>query len=481
MESADAGGRPAFTPATFGARGDGTTKDTAAVQGAIRACAAAGGGTVYVPPGKYLIAPIYLASNVTLHLEAGSVLLGSREKRDYRIVTRRYAGKVGPTIEALINGDDLERVTIAGRGTIDGQGETFWGPLRQFFATPKDKRPTWEGIEKDSEEWIYETPWARPRLVEFQRCRDLHIEGVTLQNSGFWNLNPMFCENVVIHGVTLFNPEGLAPNGDGMDINSCRNVRVSDCFLDVNDDCICLKSGWNEPGHPTENVTITNCVTRAGHGGVVMGSDMSGGIRNVTVSNCIFSGTEIGIRLKTMRGRGAAVENINVTNVIMDNVPHPIHMDMHYWKPMPPEPAGERTPHFRNLRFSHIDATRAEAAAYLHGLEEAPIEDLRIDGLRVVSKKPFHARHVRGLELRNVRLECAEGPELVLEDVADVEIDRFQARGARGNGPAIRLTRARRAYVHDSAASGAGATLVDQRECGAGQVQTANNPVFAEA
>ena len=445
-----------FNPMNFGAIADGLTPATAAIQKAIDACAAAGGGMVYVPPGRYLIGPVYLKSHVNLHIEAGAILLGSPNKRDYKIVTRRLAGKVQPTIEALINGDDLQHVSITGRGTIDGQGETFWGPIMAFLRTPKDQRPDWSHMAPESEEYIYGTPFARARLVEIQRCRNVLIEGVTLQNSGFWNLNPMFCENVVIHGVTLYNPEGLAPNGDGMDINSCRNVRISDCFVDVNDDCICLKSGWNEGGFPTENVTITNCITRGGHGGVTIGSDMSGGVRNVTVSNCVFHGTDIGIRFKTMRGRGGVVENILFSNIVMDGVREAISMDMHYWRPMPAGPATEQTPRFRNIRLHQVDAANSKEAGFWHGLEEMPIEEVTLDSVRIQSQTPLRIRHARALNFRHLRLECPTAPELILEDVSDVSIERFHAAANRAAGPAIRLVRTEHVSVEGCFAPGAG-------------------------
>jgi len=328
------------------------------------------------------------------------------------------------------------------------------------------------------EETVRNSIWHRPRLLEPVRCKDLIIEGVTLQNSGFWNVNLLYCENVKVHGVTLRNPpEGC--NNDGLNLNSCRDVCISGCNVSVGDDCICLKSGWDEDGRSigiaTENITIANCVTHAGHGGVVIGSDMSGSVRNVVVTNCVFVGTEIGVRIKTMRGRGGVVENLNVNNVIMDGVPRPFVMNMHYWKKTQPEPVSERTPRLRNFRFSQIDVVGADEAGYFHGLEEMPIENVRMDGVRVQSKKPLWCKHARGVELRNVRFECDEGPELHFEDVEDLEVDRFQARGAHEPMAAVRLTRARQLFVHDSSATATAGEFIELDDTDPNEVRTANN------
>ncbi|MCC7517885.1 MAG: glycoside hydrolase family 28 protein [Verrucomicrobiae bacterium] len=442
-----------FDPRHFGARGDGLALDTAALQAAIDACGEAGGGCVVVPPGRYLIAPIDLRSHVTLHLEAGATLLGTPERPHYRLVTRRYSGTTQLTIDALVNAVDCERVAITGRGTVDGQGEAFWKPIRDYYAVPKEKRPPPQPMPTRPEE-VQRSIWHRPRLVEFERCRDVRVEGVTLQNSGFWNLHLISCDVARVEGVNLRNPPG-ACNGDGIDLDSCRNVFVLGCDLDVNDDCICLKSGWNEAGlGPTENVVIANCVTRRGHGGVVIGSDMSGGVRNVTVSNCLFIGTETGFRMKSMRGRGGLVENLLASNVVMDRVPHPFHFDMHYARPMPPEPLSERTPRFRNFSFHQVEATGAEQAAYLHGLEECPLEGVRMVGVRIAARKAFWARHVAALELQDVRLACEEGPELQVEDGRDLRVHRLEVAAPRSAGPSIRFTRIRGASLsRDSAGS----------------------------
>ena len=466
-----------YTPQDFGARADGATLDTAAIQQAIDACTSAGGGTVYLGPGKYLTGPIYLKSNVTFHLEAGATVLGSTNRADYGTCTRRYAGTTQLTLEALVQAVDAERITLAGRGVIDGQGEAFWKPIRDYYATPKGQRPPMEEYGSE-EEQVRNAIWHRPRLLELVGCRNLILEGVTLQNSGFWNGHMIYCENAKLNGLTFHNPP-WGCNGDGMNLNSSHDVMISNCRFDVNDDAICLKSGWDEDGRrigiATRNVTVANCVVHRGHGGVVIGSDMSGGVQNVAVTNCVFDGTEIGIRMKSMRGRGGLVENINVNNVVMDGVPQPFVFNLRYWKPMPPEPVSERTPVFRNVRFSQIDAVNAKNAGFIDGLEEMPVRNIRFESVRIQSREPMTVRHAQGLEFRNVRLECAQAPEMQLEDVSDVEIDRVQMRGDHAPAPSIQLTDARQVFVHDSSATCSGGTLLDCRNTPESELRLADN------
>ncbi len=413
----------AFDAMQYGARPDGTTMNTAALQECLDACAKAGGGTVRLRPGVFLTGPIRLGSNTTLHLEAGATLMGSPRKEDYRCVRLRYSGAEALTLEALVSATEAVNVAIVGRGMINGQGGGWWQDIRRTLSLPKDRRPT-PKAPPGTEDYVRETPWARPRLVEFVRCRNVLFEGLTLCNSPFWTLHPLFCEGVRIHGLTVLAPEE-SNNTDGINPDSCRDVRISDCLIDVGDDCLALKSGLDdaarERGAPCENVVITNCIMRRGHGGVTVGSDMSGGVRNVTVSNCVFQGTDIGIRLKTMRGRGGIVEQMACTNIVMDRVPCPVHVDMHYWKKTEAGPVTERTPRFRDLRISHVRATGAEQAGFIHGLEEMPVGDVTLDDVHITAARPFRARHVRGLALRHTRVDVPQGEAFEFEDVSRAE------------------------------------------------------------
>jgi len=215
-------------------------------------------------------------------LEAGAVLLGSQNVDDFPLWTSDWEGPASTTRAALINGENLDNVAITGRGTIDGRGQMWWRMMRQLESSMKI---------------------IRPRLIRLVDCRNVLFEGVTLTNSPAWTLNPLACDNVMIRGLTVINPPD-SPNTDGINPDSCRNVRISDCHIDVGDDCVTIKSGSEDQPRreyrACENVVVTNCTMIHGHGGVVIGSEMSGGVRNVAISNCTFVGTDRGIRINVV-------------------------------------------------------------------------------------------------------------------------------------------------------------------------------------
>ena len=359
-----------FDVSTFGAISDGESLTTPHLQAAIDACAHAGGGTVIVPAGRYVTGTLWLRSNVTLHLEAGATLLGSQDFDDFPKWFSQWEGAgVKHARAALVCGEGLENVAITGRGTIDGRGKIWWDSQRQ-------------------------NPGAirRPHLVRIVDSRNVLVEGVTLRNSPMWTLSPLACDNVTISKVTVINPPD-SPNTDGINPDSCRNVRISDCHVDVGDDCITIKAGKEDDGRrqlrACENITVTNCTLMAGHGGVVIGSEISGGVRNVTISNCVFVGTDRGIRIKARRGRGGLVEDVRASNLVMDGVNCPIVVNLFYgcgaWgeKRVTDKsafPIDDGTPRFRRLRYSNITARNIKfAAAYIMGLPEMFVEDLVIE------------------------------------------------------------------------------------------------------
>ena len=244
------------------------------------------------------------------------------------------------SFQPLIYAVDAENITIKGEGTLDGQGKKWWMEFFRVMIDLKDNgmrdinkyQPMWDA-QNDTTAIYAETNkdyvstlqrrFFRPPFIQPVRCKKVKIEGVKIVNSPFWTINPAFCDNVTVHGVTIYNPskDPKGPNTDGINPSSCRNVRISDCFISVGDDCITIKSGRDADGRKygkaCENITITNCVMLSGHGGVVIGSEMSGGVRRVTISNCVFDGTDSGIRLKSSRGRGGVVEELRVDNIVM--------------------------------------------------------------------------------------------------------------------------------------------------------------------
>ncbi len=283
---------------TFGGKADGKTSNTAIIKKAIEKLSSEGGGTLFFPAGTYLTGPIVLKSNITLDIEAGATIKFSDDFSEYTpFVEMRYEGVVMKSFCPMIYAYEQENITIKGEGTIDGNGKKWWYGTFSIEGAHKD-----ENFRKElagyQEMWSKENPnftieeqsdWKRtlgkrffrPPLMQPYKCKDFKIQGVTIINSPFWTINPEFCENVTVQGVTINNPD--APNTDGINPSSCKNVLISDCHITVGDDCITLKSGRDLQGRqyatPCENITITNCVMLAGHGGVVIGSEMSGDVR----------------------------------------------------------------------------------------------------------------------------------------------------------------------------------------------------------
>jgi len=451
-----------FNVLDYGAVGDGQALDTPALQAAIEAGHKADGGTVYVPAGSYVSGSIFLHSNITLYLAAGATLLGSENPADYPIVDGRWEGTDQQTHAPLIAGHNLQHIAVVGRGTIDGRGACWWRMHKE-----------------------HRLAYPRPRLISFTDCRNVLIEGVTLTNSPSWTINPVRCDNVNVDKVTIINPAD-SPNTDGINPDSCRNVHISNCYLSVGDDCITLKSGKEDNGRehlaPCENITITNCTLAHGHGGVVIGSEMSGSVRRVVVANCVFTGTDRGIRLKSRRGRGGVVEDIRLTNIVMEDVLCPLTMNLYYacgaWgdetvSDKQPHPVTEGTPRFRRIHLSHITARQVKyAAGFLFGLAEMPLEDISLsdisiamspdaeagypemaDGLELMRRAGFFVRNARGLRLHNVEVTGQLGPALTLVDVQDVDLSASATHTPDAGAPVIRIQNGQGAFVHDCQAS----------------------------
>jgi len=426
----------------FGAVGDGKTSCTSAIQQTIDHCASLGGGTVVVPGGKFVTGTIWLRSNITLHLESGAVLLGTRNVSEHPMWASKWEGPVRPTHAPLIAGEGLQNIAVSGRGTIDGQGKFWWNLFQTEMGAD---------MRRD----------IRPNLLQVVDCRNVLIESVHIVNSSRWTLRPTACDNVTIARVTIHNPPD-SPNTDGINPDSCSNVHISDCHIDVGDDCITLKSGAEDDGRaehrPCQNITIMNCTMLHGHGGVVIGSEMSGGVRNVAISNCVFSGTDRGIRLKSRRGRGSVIEDLRVDNIVMDNVLCPIAVNMFYEcgvrdaslvTDQSPKPVGPGTPQFRRLRFSNITATKVKyAAVFVLGLPEMSVEDVTIEGVSLyldptstkggspvmapgipdMCRAGVCVRNARNVKLRSIDVQNQLGPAVVIDQSSDVHVSDLYAR-----------------------------------------------------
>ncbi len=455
----------------FGAVADGKTKCTEAIAQAIEMAAQANGGTVFFPAGEYLTGPIHLKSNITLYLDAGAVLKFSEDFDDYLpMVKSRWEGLECMNFSPQIYAYQAENIAIAGRGTIDGQGKIWWDSYQRNRAAAGDNARVarvakYVELFKEQNKgavgydyFVERGAFLRPPMIQPVDCSRIRIEGVRLKNPPFWTCNPVYCDDVVVTGVSIRNPAG-SPNTDGINPDSCRNVHISDCHISVGDDCITIKSGRDEDGRrvgrPCENITVTNCTMLDGHGGVVIGSEMSGGVKKVTISNCVFDGTDKGIRMKTTRGRGGTVEDIRVNNIMMSNIPRgPIYLNMFYTR-APEEPISERTPAFRNLHFSNITVKGAPVAGFILGLPERPVENVTFSDINIEADTGFQCKDAKGIAFYNVTINTKKGPSLMCEDTSDLEIDGLRCAKPHKDAAVIELTNARDVYMHNCwAASG---------------------------
>lgn len=412
---------------SLGADNSGKELNTELINTTIANLSAEGGGTLYFPSGKYLTGAIKLKSNIVIDLEAGATLLFSDNFDDYLpFVEMRYEGVVMKSFSPLFYAVEEENITIRGRGTIDGQGKRWWNEFYRVIIDLRDNGV--RDVNKYQSLWDQENDTAslyrltnsdytntlnrrffRPPLFQTLRCSNIRIEGVTIVNSPFWTINPEFCENITITGVTINNPD--SPNTDGINPSSCRYVHISDCHITVGDDCITLKSGRDEQARnlavPCENITITNCTMLAGHGGVVIGSEVSGDVRKVVISNCVFDGTDRGIRLKSTRGRGGIVEEIRVSNIVMKNIQkEAIIMNLMYSQ-MKPEPVSERTPIFRNIHVSGLTGSEVNKAIEVVGLDEMPVSDISFTDINMQAKEGVQIDRAVNVTMRDVRVDAS--------------------------------------------------------------------------
>lgn len=384
-------------PAQYGAKADGVTKDTAAIQKAIDACA--GGGTVTLTHGTYLSAPIVLKSNVTLDVAEGATLLGSPDHGDYpEMPVFREPGR-----QSLISAANAHDIAITGAGTIDGNGKAWW-------TDANGKRPS--GVMG---EVVF-----RPRLIVFDHCKHVRISGVTVQNSPSWQIVPYYSDDVTIRDIRVLAPAD-SPNTDAIDPFSSSHVTIDHVVADVGDDNVAIKSGAiNSPGpdDPSHDITIRNCVFRHGHG-LSVGSELAGGANNIHAEWISFTDTDQGIRIKANRDRGHDVSHISFNHITMTGVKTAILISEYYPNVEPPAsntPAsiGRLTPFFHDFIIENVTATGSKTAAVVYGLPESP---------------------VKGLVMRHVRLQAEKG--MVISD-AEATLDDVKVTAAQGQAIDIR-------------------------------------------
>ncbi|MBD3420270.1 MAG: glycoside hydrolase family 28 protein [Chitinivibrionales bacterium] len=366
---------------------DGAGLCTRKIQSAIDRCCQEGGGTIRIPPGTWYTGALTLRSRVKLHIEKGAVVKFSTRFEDYLpVVFTRFEGIECYNYRALLYANGCRNIAIAGEGVIDGQGAAWW-PWKKLQHTAARKLYDAEylGIPVGRRAFGTVQDALRPSLLQPINCTQVLVEGITLRNSPMWTLHPVYCRDVVIRNVKVY---GEGPNTDGINPDSCDGVRIEDCFISTGDDCIAIKSGMNEDGRrvgkPCRNIEVRNCRMQNGHGGVVIGSDTSGDIRNVLVRDCTFIGTSRGIRLKSMRGRGGIVENIIYRNISMQDIAYEaIVLDMQYGSSTV-EPRTSEPPVFRDITLESISCRGCGRRAIdVRGIAESPIVNLTLKNIDI--------------------------------------------------------------------------------------------------
>jgi DNA sulfur modification protein DndE len=451
-----------FNIVSYGAVSSAKTLNTTAIQQAIDMAAKQGGGVVRIPSGFFVTGAITLRSNINLHLDPGAVLQFSSDAAQYPLVRTSWEGVEAIRAQSPISAKGERNIAITGSGIIDGAGEA-WRPVKKGKLTAgeweklvrsggvlDDKKETWypteralkgskldqpgvvaAGFTEEKAEEIKE--FLRPNMISLRECEQILLEGVTFQNSPAWNIHPLLCKHLTVENISVKNP-WFAQNGDGIDIESCEYVSVKNSRFDVGDDGICLKSGKDaegrKRGRPSAHITIENCVVFHGHGGVVVGSEMSGGVHDLFVSNCQFLGTDVGLRFKTARGRGGVVENVFIQDISMKNIAgEAILFDMYYQGKDPVAtygngdatpviqamPVDEGTPQFKNIFVDRVVAKGAETGLLIRGLPEMPIHHIQLSNLDIEAKQSYRVIEATDIQLTNTRFTQTgnKKPELI--------------------------------------------------------------------
>ena len=463
----------------FGAVGDGATLNTEAIASAIEYLSDLGGGRVVIPSGVWLTGPVTLKDNIDLHVTSDAVLLFSSDRALYPIVETVFEGLDTRRCIAPINADGARNIAITGGGIIDGNGDS-WRPVNKNYIAPvmwnkivqsggtlnasgtkwyPDSSSFRGSIVSDSfnvprglttdQQWEDVKSYLRPELVCLKNCENVLLEDCLFQNSPCWNVHPLLCKNVIIKNIRVRNP-WYSSNGDGLDVDSCEDVLVVDSSFDVGDDAICIKSGKDEDGRrrgrPCKNLIVDNCVVFHGHGGFVVGSEMSGGVENISVTNCQFLGTDVGLRFKSRRGRGGVVKNIFIENIQMTAIPEDaLLFDLHYLPGRPAEvvaadgvshfnvaacPADETTPQFRDVFIKKVLCCGAGRAMFFNGIPEKMVENIVVEDCRISSDKGADLRYSDGIILKNISINQANGVGYCITNCRNVTIE--DCKGALG-------------------------------------------------
>lgn len=449
-----------FSIVQYGAVSNGVVLNTKSINAAIAACSKKGGGTVLVPAGFWLTGPLVLKSNTNLHLAENALLQFTTNVNEYPLVEGNWEGLPAVRNQSPLSASHVENIAITGNGIIDGGGdawravkkdkltETQWKHLVESGGLLSEDKKTWyptekyargvqtkdAGVLKDgktAKDFEDIKDFLRPNLLVLNSCKRILLEGVTFQNSPAWCLHPLMCEDLTVRGVYVKNP-WYAQNGDGIDVESCKNVLLENSTFDVGDDGICIKSGRDAEGRkrdmPTQDMIVRKCIVYHAHGGFVIGSEMSGGARNIFVDDCSFIGTDIGLRFKTARGRGGVVEKIYVRNINMKDIAaEAILFDMYYMAKDPVVLAGEKrelpqaefkpvdetTPVFKNIRISNVYCLGASKAVFIRGLPEMHVTDIVLEQMVLQATKGIDVQEASNIQFKNIQVLSADGNPVV--------------------------------------------------------------------
>jgi exo-poly-alpha-galacturonosidase len=420
-----------YNIADYGAVGDGKAVNTEAIQDAIDACTLGGGGVVVVPEGTFLSGAVFIKPGVNLHIAAGGILKGTTNMADYRLVQTRWEGEERIWISALVNAFGVEGFTLSGDGTIDGSGDVWhqrrFGPDTGQSLEPTNIGPVREGSPSlgpagglnaapDSPAYsLVETElpgYARPRLIAIQNCDNAEVRNINIRNQSSWGLFVLYSRDVTIENLDI-RAVHYIPSSDGIDIDSCDGVEIRNVDIDVNDDCIAIKSGKDEDGrrvgHPAENILVKDSIFRYGHGGVSMGSEMSGGIRNVTIQDSVMMEDNWApIRFKSQPSRGGVVENITYKNIELQNTRKAFEFNM-AWRMVNPRPPADPLPMVRNVRIINVTGTTANVGD-MTGLDDSPITNVVFEKCTInATESGFVLRNVEDIDLSGLTIHVPEG------------------------------------------------------------------------
>ena len=380
---------------SYGAVADTSKLNTAAIQKTIDKCAAEGGGTVVIPKGIFVSGSIFLKEKVNLHIAEGGVLKGSVNEADYPQIDSRWEGEEKKWTACLVNAIHLKNIKITGPGTIDGSGVEW---------TAKPRGSLHQG---------------KPRLIGIQNSNKVKISNLKLHNQASWGLFVLYSTDVEINGLHITAAHNI-PSSDGIDIDSSKDIEIRNCYIDVNDDCISIKSGKDEDGlrvnRPSENITIEKCTFGYGHGGVAMGSETSGGIRNVLIKDCVAGkGNWAPIRFKSQPSRGGVVENITYQNFKLDSTRKAVEFNM-AWRMVNPKPPAKVLPVVKNVQLINITGNVA-AIGDIRGFEGSPIQGITFKNCNLTAQKGLLIEHARNVDLAGLKMTVKEGEPITKKDV----------------------------------------------------------------